>query len=677
MENRASARVRRRVLACARCRKRKLSCDGKVPSCTRCTDAGVSCVGFDSSTQKEAPRSIADYLERLIASLENPKSPTPLRRPGRPSVVFPSPAASHDSDPFSPPGAVENCTFADGLVNRVMEDITPSFLGISKVRPILSCVVNGTQLPSRKGPVGSNDLDENHPRSIINPQPSAHTLDRIDHKTASGLFHNYLDRIITQYPIYHRNHVTAAFNSIYYPASNPGHDSPRHRYIVSIIMAISLSTAARTQQKKANSVAYGLVRQAMQYIPEVATNDISGLQAILLLTQYTFLNPSTADVWLLTGLISQAVIDLGLHQELPNRSHISPYERDMRRRLFWCAWEMEVGVCCIFQRPVNLPTRRIDVAFPVEVDDVSITKAGIDLTGRISKFTSRRICLFRTIEADIFAVLRHGEPIPKECTSIEHWMQRCHNGILEWQNDIRAAAQANEDPAFEERWKEMCLYSEIAVPYILVALYRPTPANPSPTTEQLLAAFVNTVKVADGYWQQINADFGRIKYVFHPCHHVFNCADVFLRILQRCKQEISETYELQQIEYWTSRFSACFLAIAERWTVATRCLTEYERELAVIMKEYTDFLNQKASYVPQRSLPTTPMGDTMGSLVYNYPAPPPDDEALNFWNVFTTTSDTVDTVPPVNLPHDWAAEFNLDLVPVPDMDQKFIPPAQI
>lgn len=178
----------------------------------------------------------------------------------------------------------------------------------------MSCVVKGTQLPSRKGPVGATDLDENHPRSIINPQPSTSTLNNIDPKTATGLFYNYLDRVIAQYPIYHRNDVTTAFNSIYHPVSNPGQDSNRNRYIVSIIMAISLSTAARTKQKKANALAYSLVRHAMQWIPDVTTNDLPGLQAILLLTQYIFLNPSMADLWLLTGLISQAVIDLGLHQ---------------------------------------------------------------------------------------------------------------------------------------------------------------------------------------------------------------------------------------------------------------------------------------------------------------------------------------------------------------------------
>ncbi|KAF2875257.1 fungal-specific transcription factor domain-containing protein [Massariosphaeria phaeospora] len=651
-------KVRRRVLACARCRKRKLSCDGKVPSCTRCVDAGVACVGFDSSTQREAPRSIADFLEMHIASLEDPTSPTSLRRPGRPSAVFPSPAASHESEGHAGPWSPEKCTYADGLVNQAMEDITPSFLGISKARPILSCVVKGTQLPSKKGPVGGTDLDENHPRSIINPRPLPNALDAVDFKTASGLFHNFLDRVITQYPIYHRNDVSIAFNSIYYPASNPGHDSPRNRYIVSIIMAITLSTAARTNQKQANAMAYSLVRHALQWIPDVATNDLRGLQAILLLTQYIFLNPSMADVWLLTGLISQAVIDLGLHQELPNDLKITSFERDMRRRLFWCAWEMEVAVCSIFLRPVNLPIRNIDVAFPVEVDDTAITQAGIDPSGRISKFTSRRIWQFRMIEAEIISVLWHGDPIFKEYGSLELWMQKCAASMLAWHSELYAAANANMDSSFEARWKEMELYADIAYPYIMVVLNRPSRLIPNPAVENLVTAFTNAVQVADGYWQQSNADFGRIKYVFHPCHHVFNCALVFLQALPRCKAEISERYTYEQVEDCMGRFSRFFSTIAERWPAAARCLEEYERLLVPIKKEYADFVMQKSSYVPQQMAPPAEVVDGLYSYPTNF------DEALTFWTTFnpTSTADAGDTLGAYaySVPHDWNAEFSLN-----------------
>lgn len=67
-------RVRRRALACARCRMRKVQCDAQSPACTRCVEAGVPCVAMDSATKQAVPRSIAQYLETEIAEMERATS---------------------------------------------------------------------------------------------------------------------------------------------------------------------------------------------------------------------------------------------------------------------------------------------------------------------------------------------------------------------------------------------------------------------------------------------------------------------------------------------------------------------------------------------------------------------------------------------------------------------------
>ncbi|KAF2852695.1 GAL4-like transcription factor-like protein [Plenodomus tracheiphilus IPT5] len=648
----------------------RTKCDYKVPACTRCVENGVQCVGFDSATQQEAPRSIADFLEAHISRLEGLRSQAALQAQNQARATVLSPADLYDLEAKTGPYRVEKCAFADSLVNQVMEDITPSFLGVTKARPLLQCVVRGTRLPSKKGPVGANDLDENHPRSILNPQTTQGLFHSLmpDEVGANTLMQNYLDRVITQYPIYHRNDVTTAFNSIFHKtATTPAEDSIRNRYIVCIIMAISLTTSARNQVQKANDTAYRLVRHAMQWIPEVATNDIPGLQAILILTQYIFLNPKMADLWLLTGLISQAIIDLGLHQELPNEVSVTPFQRDMRRRLFWCAWEMEIGVCCIFLRPTSLPIRRIEVAFPLEVDDTAITQVSVDLSGRVSKFTQRIICRFRLIEAEIVSVLWHGEDLPPECSSLEQWMQKCITAMEEWQGEIYASSNANRDRGLVARWHEMLLYSEIALPYVRVSLNRSSRRVPNPTTQQMMDALVNAVKVADGYLRQAEGEAGKIKYVFHPCHHVFNCALVFLQGLQRCKQEVAASYSWQQVEEWMHVFTRCFSSIAERWAAAKRCLEEYERLLAPIKREYEDFLAQKASLLPLSLRPEVSM---TGLYEYARPvtAPTEVDEAYNHWNVFNLTrGGTVETTELLTAPalnniplRDWNAEFALD-----------------
>jgi hypothetical protein len=624
----------------------------------------VRCVGFDSSTASTLPyRSIADHLEAHITRLEGAQSSPSVRRFGQLS-----PAASHASEAHPSQDGVEKCAFADSLVNQAMEDITPPFLGVSKARPILQCVVKGTQLPSRKGPVGSYaDLDENHPKSIINPPTISLFRDLIaDENGAKILFENYLERVITQYPIYHRTDVTTAFNSIYKQRSTKSaEDSIRQQYIVCMIMAISLSTHARKNVVKANQQAFQLVRCAMQWIPKVATNDIAGLQAILLLTQYIFLNPSMADLWLLTGLISQSVIDLGLHQELPNDAKISDYDRDMRRRLFWCAWEMEVGVCSIFLFPTSLPVKGIQVKFPLEIDDTAITQHGTVPEGRVSKFTQRIICTFRLIEAEIVSVMWHNEPVPDEFDCMESWGQSCIDRIHHWQNEIYAAARANQDPGLHARWEEMMLYSDIAAPYVYFMLNRPSKRLSVPTTAQRMIALKNAVQIAAGYYSQSEAAPGRIKYVFHPCHHVFHCAIVFLEGLQYCKQEVLIAYSWEHVEESMNVFAECFRSIRERWAAATRCLEEYERSLAPVKKEYIDLYASKASInalvVPQVVAPTTCASVIQEGICHTATEP---GGGLSHWNLFNPTA-TSEPIEPLNAytytttPRDWNAEFHL------------------
>ena len=206
-----------------------------------------------------------------------------------------------------------------------MKDCTPLFLGLTSSNPLLRCAVAGTRPPSASLP-GAVELTEKHQTTLLDSEAGSTLLADIPISVAEFLFENYVKRVVIQNPIF------------YLP------DTPYETYVVSLIMAISLTTAARTQQLHANSIAMGLLKTAMQHTQAVYTNDLKGLQAILLLCEYAFLNPSVADVWLLSGFSTQICIDLGLHQESSNDlKNENPLTIDMRRRVFWCAYEMEIA----------------------------------------------------------------------------------------------------------------------------------------------------------------------------------------------------------------------------------------------------------------------------------------------------------------------------------------------
>ncbi|KAL2006964.1 hypothetical protein VTN00DRAFT_8402 [Thermoascus crustaceus] len=561
------------------------------------------------------------------------------------------------------------------LIEKVTQDFTPPFLGLTAAVPLVRCAVASTRLPSTTV-FGTSDLND-HPRSILNPSPPGSPLSSIPVRVADFLFENYMTRVVAQYPIFYSSDIIGFFNSVFHnpiPGLEPGAlSTPYEIYVVSLVMAISLTTAARTQQVRANSIAAGLFKTAMQQIRTVCTNDLRGLQALLLLLQYTFLDPSAANLWFLSGFTTQACIDLGLHQEGPgDLETMDPLTRDIRRRVFWCAYEMEIATSAALLRPTSLLSKHINVPFPSDVQDSTISASGIGPNGRSTEFISKRIWQFRQVEAEIVSVLFHNGEIPpqqqhgndNDRNSLEAWMHKMEVSINTWYDEVHLSAALNTDPTKKSQWEEMCLYADIARDYIIVTLFRPNPRVKEPRCENLMKAFIAGVGVADGYWKQSNLDFGNSKYVFHPCYHTFSGAVVFLQALQRCKDTIYLTYTVEEVENFISCFSRFFSTISERWPAASRCLEDFERLMAPVKREYIDFTVQKARSNSSNEAPSTDQGpafvgyqDGLMDQAWAF-----DDTMLGFGSPFTpelwNTEEASGLSSSFPVPIDWNAEFD-------------------
>jgi hypothetical protein len=78
-------------------------------------------------------------------------------------------------------------------------------------------------------------------------------------------------------------------------------------------------------------------------------------------------------------------------------------------------------------------------------------------------------------------------------------MDRMENAINDWNDSIHGSAAVNTDPALTSKWMEMDLYAHIGTAYLIVTLFRPSPRNREPNSENLMKTFAAAVKVADGY----------------------------------------------------------------------------------------------------------------------------------------------------------------------------------
>lgn len=90
--------------------------------------------------------------------------------------------------------------------------------------------------------------------------------------------------------------------------------------------------------------------------------DVEGVQAILLTSQYCYHHPEMLTVWSTVGAALRLAVELGLHVDPPPGS-LHPIELDIRRRTLWTAYAMDRNISIA----LGLPTCLADGAISVEV----------------------------------------------------------------------------------------------------------------------------------------------------------------------------------------------------------------------------------------------------------------------------------------------------------------------
>lgn len=477
------------------------------------------------------------------------------------------------------------------LSEIVSRDLLFPWLGFSKDIPLPQFVLSNASLPSTDEAATPTYRSHTPSLSRIGPRESLNLLQSIPKEVADFLLEVYISRSMAAYPVFHEKWLRRCHKRVIHGAakhSQHQQDQPRPYdiFVVCLIMALALSTAARSKQSKAREMAFKLFQHAIPHVPDTLTNDFAGLQALVLLHCYGVMNPAAVNVYFLSSYIMQACVDQGLHREDDASAKVDVLTRDLKRRVFWTGWELDVSSSSGFGRPINLLPQDISTGFHSDLEDSAIHPDHIDPRGRATKFVAGQVRIFRLIEVEVVSVLLHMKPIPTADETLEGWMEGAERRIHSWHAEVHKRASENNDPGLNALWEEMRLFADIATPQVVVALYRPCPRIRSPTTANLLKAFSAAVEVAKGYARQANFGFGSQKYTFQPVHHVFSAAMVFLHTIRECIPELVSRYSLDEMEDFMSSFTTFFSLTAERWPASSACLEEYHRLLEPLKQRY-------------------------------------------------------------------------------------------
>jgi hypothetical protein len=132
-------------------------------------------------------------------------------------------------------------------------------------------------------------------------------------------------------------------------------------YAVASVGALTTSIAGETLPEGLYASAEKLFEHVMQQ------NSLQSIQAVLASAMYSIRSPVGVSVWTLSGLALRQCIELGLHRKiLWSKVESDTLKTQMRRRVFWCSYNLDRAAALTLGRPVGIADCDIDVDVRIE-----------------------------------------------------------------------------------------------------------------------------------------------------------------------------------------------------------------------------------------------------------------------------------------------------------------------
>ncbi len=150
----------------------------------------------------------------------------------------------------------------------------------------------------------------------------------------------YLENVYALFPAFSETAIFNALDAIYQVNGRPVTEF--EYWLLYMILAIASSAQSRHNGDALYTEGVNWVGRALQYADKVLVPGyVSQIQALVLLVQYSMLDPLHFDSWQLVGFACRAVVDLGFHQDPPKVPQTDKNTLEMRRKLFYCVYALD------------------------------------------------------------------------------------------------------------------------------------------------------------------------------------------------------------------------------------------------------------------------------------------------------------------------------------------------
>ncbi|KAJ6786332.1 hypothetical protein PWT90_04722 [Aphanocladium album] len=585
-------RQARGKLACLRCQRRKIRCDGDLPTCKNCRNAGAACTDGLSARLKDLPRAEILSLKSRIAWLEN------IVRQRCPDVDLESGQPHQDIDPamletstLEPENSIlTSVADAPQVVSEIQQPIQPPEMAPGQVSAgnnasthEIGMLSLGASQDSRYiGPSSGyflarvmlsksrHQLDDpvtaqNHvdiPGELI--ESCTGPLPLPPRRLAQRICDAYFEFIHPQYPILHHRTTMDAFEHMYKNEEAPPATS------FQVFMVLAIGATALSMRSKARLPADSYCLAALETFGQInIENSLQGLQCLLLLLIFALHSPSTRfNVWYLNYQCLAAVLDLGLQRNITVESGISLLEQEMRTKIFWVCILLDRTICTIMGRPIGLRDEACELRLPQEIEDAMLSTTPQSSPAKMKYFgIAYSVHLFRAtqINSEIKYVAnsivqeapRYAYP-PQ--TDIRGWQHSVLQQLDEWHTNI---------PTGTDKPNEfMQLVCQLRYHGLCLLLLRPSPAIPKPSTDALVRCHksaTESIKVLDQMYRQ--------NFLIHNWISLHGLVLSVLTLLYCVKAEPEVAKESQPELLMATISSALSIlsATGEHWAAAKKC----------------------------------------------------------------------------------------------------------
>ncbi|CUM55642.1 unnamed protein product [Debaryomyces tyrocola] len=667
------SRISRSISACQRCRVKKIKCDQNFPKCTKCDKADVDCVGLDSVTGREVPRSYVMYLENRIMQLEEKITGGGICPIDNNNEVTEEAEPRHDDDPIT--NYTEDSKL--GILPQVLSQQVPfenidasifdgSGISFSKLMFTAIRTHSGGKEKDKINTIMGFENTSALP-AILPPKITAQEFLKIFFSQSNPqlpIFHR--EEFIRKYfiPIYGKldedvilgNNYTSINVSLFQGAENirdedtwffqykqefqkrlqttnntvdPNEISntivpPKkfHKALYFLSMAFAISCSVHHLQYHSNiSNSFKIAANRYFEIASSSEDKLESLQSILLLTLYSLMRPTVPGVWYVLGLALRVCVDLGLHKEpsIQNSNSIDFFTQDKRRRLFWCTYALDRQICFYLGRPIGIPEESIDTPFPSVLDDSFIgnnnSKDPPLLKSDSPTYKSISLAFFemRRIQSEVQKVLYEDSDIPRNFSDLHEWKLDIIEKLKNWKLHLpKTERDMNCDFNVE--------FFNLNYNHTVLMIHGLSPKNNKLSVPDFIRLQDSSKEIIHCY-NQLHAS-KCINYTWVTVHNLFLAGTCYLYAIYS-SDDVCKQNGLHEVKIVSRECINVLNSLIDKCAAAYNCRHSFEVLTAAVVKlRYNEIMHGFDSYIPtaQQIAKNQPVGyvnSNLDNLVQN------------------------------------------------------------